>query len=69
MLCALLKHVKRLNIGLCCRWDVHKPATVDNLVLLTFEEAETHESQSLNDVRRNNPQFAEYVEHVLHGAT
>ena len=45
------------------------PATVDNLVLLTFDEAEAHESQHLEDIKRSDPGFAAFVEQVLQQVT
>lgn len=39
----------------CCRWDKERPPTVDNLVLLTFEEAEAHENSNLTEVQKGDP--------------
>ena len=47
------------------RWDRSKPATVDNLVLLTQEEADAHEQADLEQLRRDEPQFVAFVEGVL----
>ena len=47
------------------RWDRERPATVDNLVLLTFEEAEEHEGMMPNDVRAANLEFFERVQRVF----
>lgn len=44
------------------RWDRERPATVDNLVLLTFEEAEQHEGMTPNDVRAADLEFFERVQ-------
>jgi hypothetical protein len=38
---------------------------VDNLVLLTFAEAEAHERAGLADARARDPAFAAHVEAVL----
>ena len=46
---------------LVCRWDREQPPTVDNLVLLTFEEAEAHEWSHLTQVQQGDPQFFERV--------
>ncbi|CAK0785696.1 hypothetical protein CVIRNUC_008907 [Coccomyxa viridis] len=39
------------------RWDAQRGATVDNLVLLTFEEAEVHEASDLNSVQQSEPEL------------
>jgi hypothetical protein len=52
------------------RWDAAKPAAVDNLVLLTFDEAEAHdEAESLDAVRAAQPAWAERVEAALRRAS
>ncbi|CAL8471181.1 g10723 [Coccomyxa elongata] len=47
------------------RWDKDRPPTVDNLVLLTFEEAEQHEGMALEDVRAADPAFYQRVQDTL----
>mmetsp|Transcript_24269 Transcript_24269/g.76364 ORF Transcript_24269/g.76364 Transcript_24269/m.76364 type:complete len:106 (+) Transcript_24269:1115-1432(+) len=48
------------------RWDAARPATVDNLVLLTFDEADAHKAiPSLADLEAREPQFYAFVEGVL----
>lgn len=47
------------------RWDRHRPATVDNLVLLTFEEAGRHEEADLEALARADPRFCVHVEGAL----
>ncbi len=49
------------------RWSVERPADVDNLVLLTFDEAEAHEGakHDLPVVRRMRPALASFVEAKL----
>ncbi len=47
------------------RWDAAKPAAVDNLVLLTFDEADAHDATSLEAVRAALPAWARHVEGVL----
>lgn len=47
------------------RWDSSNPATLDNLVLLTFEEADKHDEMTLQEVRDADPAFFAYVERVL----
>ena len=38
---------------------------MDNLILLTFQEAELHEATSLDEIRPREPAFFEHVEGVL----
>ncbi|KAI3426846.1 hypothetical protein D9Q98_006792 [Chlorella vulgaris] len=48
------------------RWDPARAATVDNLVLLTHAEADEHEQQqSLEELRRREPELCRRVEAVL----
>lgn len=47
------------------RWDSAKPPTVDNLVLLTAEEADAHDLQDLQELRRDEPALALRVERLL----
>jgi hypothetical protein len=47
------------------RWDVSRPATVDNLVLLTMTEADAHQATTLEALRREEPEFVAYVESQL----
>lgn len=47
------------------RWDRRKPATVDNLVLLTLGEADAHDKADLEALRREEPSFVGFVEGVL----
>ncbi len=44
------------------RWDQKRPATVDNLVLLTFGEAEQHEGMTPEDVKTEDPDFFRRVQ-------
>lgn len=44
-----------------CRWDREQPPTVDNLVLLTFEEAEAHEGSDLEGIQQRDPQLVQKV--------
>ena len=62
---AILQPCLSLKLLHCCRWDASKPAAVDNLVLLTFAEAEEHEAQTLQQVRDHDPEFAKFVDVVL----
>ena len=56
------------TVRFSCRWDAAKPADVDNLVLLSFVEAEAHEAEAAGDVaalHRREPKFATFVEAKL----
>ena len=62
----------RSTAGLCLtRWDPKRPAVLDNLVLLTLDEADEHdtftsgESESLVRLREIEPDFARFVEDKL----
>lgn len=50
------------------RWDAQKNARVDNLVLLTVEEADKHDQTSIHEVRKSEPQWSKEVEEVLQRA-
>ena len=52
-------------ILLCYRWDRQKPATVDILVLLTFEEAGQHEEANLEALASSDARFCERVASAL----
>lgn len=63
---ALTRNVAGLTLT---RWDLAKPATLDNLVLLTFEEAEQHEALGgLEELRRLEPEFCSRVDAILRRA-
>jgi hypothetical protein len=47
------------------RWDRSKPPTVDNLVLLTSDEAEAHDAVGLEQLRQQEPEFVLRVEQLL----
>ncbi|KAL3680679.1 hypothetical protein R1sor_023635 [Riccia sorocarpa] len=47
------------------RWDVTKPPTIGNLVLLTFSEAEEHEATPLHILKKEEPEFYNMVEKRL----
>lgn len=47
---------------LTCRWDTTQDADMDNLVLLTFDEADAHDEHALDDLDNN---FRDYVEQRL----
>jgi hypothetical protein len=55
------------------RWDPSRPSTVDNLVLLTCEEADAHDAEvaapgGLEALRAREPQFCARVLRVLERA-
>eukprot|EP00271_Cylindrocystis_brebissonii_P007502 TRINITY_DN21073_c0_g1_i1.p1 TRINITY_DN21073_c0_g1~~TRINITY_DN21073_c0_g1_i1.p1 ORF type:complete len:509 (-),score=86.57 TRINITY_DN21073_c0_g1_i1:440-1966(-) len=47
------------------RWDASRPPSIDNLVLLTFQEAEEHEMGSLVELKEREPAFVAMVDAVL----
>ena len=48
------------------RWDCARPPTVDNVVMLTFEEADRHdEVGDHGQLRVAEPQFARWVDAIL----
>ena len=47
--------------GSQCRWDRDCPPTVDNLVLLTFQEAEAQEGSLLTDIQQTDSEFFDRV--------
>ena len=47
------------------RWDGSAPATVENLVLLSFAEADAHDAGDLAALRLAEPEFARRVEETL----
>ena len=48
-----------------CRWDVSKPAAVDNLVLMTFEEADQHDGEGATDQSDAQASYSMYVQQRL----
>lgn len=47
------------------RWDAAAPATVDNLVLLTQQEADLHDQTTLDQLRQQEPAFVARVEGLI----
>lgn len=47
------------------RWDRSRPPTVDNLVLLTQDEAEQHDELGLQHWKQQEPEFLSKVERLL----
>lgn len=59
----ITKGMNRITSGLkLTRWDKNKPSRVDNLVLLTTEEAEAHDAMTLGEVWRSDPALVRRVE-------
>ncbi|XP_020517831.1 tRNA threonylcarbamoyladenosine dehydratase isoform X3 [Amborella trichopoda] len=59
---------RSVNELILVRWDQSKPASVLNLFLLKFQEAEEHESTTLDQIREKEPDFYSMVTHVLERA-
>lgn len=59
------RHVKNLTLT---RWNSSKAASPSNLVLFTFQEAEEHESKTIEEIKRDEPEFYEMVCGVLQKA-
>ena len=50
------------------RWDASRPATVDNLVLLSMLEADAHDAHDASDLQalqEREPQLFNFVEAML----
>ncbi|XP_015693788.2 tRNA threonylcarbamoyladenosine dehydratase [Oryza brachyantha] len=56
---------RSVNELMLVRWDKSKPAGVSNLILLKFNEADAHESTTLDRVKEEEPEFYTMVSHVL----
>ncbi|KAL9674608.1 hypothetical protein QQ045_030880 [Rhodiola kirilowii] len=56
---------RSVNELMLVRWDKTKPATVSNLILLKFKEADEHELTTLDDIKLNEPEFFSRVTSVL----
>ncbi|GFQ00011.1 tRNA threonylcarbamoyladenosine dehydratase [Phtheirospermum japonicum] len=56
---------RSVNELMLIRWDHMKPASVSNLILLKFTEADEHESRSLEDIKEQEPEFFARVTSVL----
>ncbi|XP_077236005.1 NAD(P)-binding Rossmann-fold superfamily protein [Tasmannia lanceolata] len=56
---------RSVNELILVRWDQAKPASVSNLILLKFKEAEEHESMMLDDIKEKEPEFFARVTSVL----
>ncbi|KAK6789964.1 hypothetical protein RDI58_013764 [Solanum bulbocastanum] len=56
---------RSVNELMLVRWDKTKSASVSNLILLRFKEADEHESRSLEDIKEEEPDFFVRVTTVL----
>lgn len=56
---------RSINDLMLVRWDRAKPASVSNLILLRFKEADEHELRTLEDVKEKEPDFFTRVTSVL----
>ncbi|XP_051146742.1 tRNA threonylcarbamoyladenosine dehydratase isoform X1 [Andrographis paniculata] len=59
---------RSVNELILIRWDSTKPASISNLILLKFKEADEHESMSLEDIKEMEPEFFARVTSVLRRA-
>ncbi|KAK9950915.1 hypothetical protein M0R45_006381 [Rubus argutus] len=55
---------RSVNELMLVRWDQEKPASVSNLILLKFNEADEHESRTLEDIK-GEPEFFVRVTSIL----
>lgn len=56
---------RSVNELMLLRWDQSKPASVSNLILLRFKEADEHESRTLEEIKKHEPEFFMRVTSVL----
>ncbi|KAL6335682.1 hypothetical protein AAG906_032872 [Vitis piasezkii] len=56
---------RSVNELMLVRWDQRKPASVSNLILLKFKEADEHESRTLDDIKEKEPEYFNRVTSVL----
>eukprot|EP00245_Coleochaete_scutata_P008421 TRINITY_DN2563_c0_g3_i2.p1 TRINITY_DN2563_c0_g3~~TRINITY_DN2563_c0_g3_i2.p1 ORF type:complete len:153 (+),score=29.32 TRINITY_DN2563_c0_g3_i2:24-461(+) len=47
------------------RWDQSKPASLCNIILCSFQEAEDHEKRTLEDLKQKEPELFDFVERTL----
>ncbi|GAV60466.1 ThiF domain-containing protein [Cephalotus follicularis] len=59
---------RSVNELILVRWDRVKPASVSNLILLKFEQADEHEMRTLDDIKEKEPEFFLRVTSVLRRA-
>ncbi|KAF5960385.1 hypothetical protein HYC85_001594 [Camellia sinensis] len=56
---------RSINDLMLVRWDSAKPASISNLILLRFKEADEHELRTLEDIKDKEPEFFSRVTSVL----
>ncbi|THG21877.1 hypothetical protein TEA_021217 [Camellia sinensis var. sinensis] len=56
---------RSINDLMLVRWDSAKPASISNLILLRFKEANEHELRTLEDIKDKEPEFFSRVTSVL----
>ncbi|WZY88662.1 tRNA threonylcarbamoyladenosine dehydratase-like [Brassica napus] len=56
---------RAMNELMLVRWDAEKPASVSNLILLKFKEADEHEAKTIEEVKETEADFFEKVSCVL----
>ncbi|CAN6700286.1 unnamed protein product [Malus baccata var. baccata] len=56
---------RSVNELMLVRWDREKPASVSNLILLKFKEADEHESITQEDIKEREAEFFDRVTSVL----
>lgn len=56
---------RSVNELMLVRWDKSRSATVCNLILLKFTEAEAHESTTIDRIKEEEPEFYTMVTNVL----
>lgn len=59
---------RAINDLMLVRWDQTKPASISNLILLRFEEANEHELKTLEDIKNEEPEYFWRVMSVLRRA-
>lgn len=59
---------RSINELMLVRWDRAQPASVANLILLKFKEADEHEQRTLDDIQKEEPEFFTRVTSVLQRA-
>ncbi|XP_052197433.1 tRNA threonylcarbamoyladenosine dehydratase isoform X2 [Diospyros lotus] len=59
---------RSINDLMLVRWDQTKPASVSNIILLRFKEADEHEMSTLEDIKNKEPEFFSRVTSVLRRA-
>ncbi|XP_022759358.1 tRNA threonylcarbamoyladenosine dehydratase isoform X4 [Durio zibethinus] len=56
---------RSVNELMLVRWDQAKAASISNLILLKFQEADEHERRTLDDIKEKEPEIFSHVTSVL----